>query len=83
MNSIRDTKMNKLKQVSKGSSFTLTLEGQVKKWCHTLPTASIHSFEKLVKELDEAFEKYDYQDGHDRINQLRMKSGEYLEGFLN
>ena len=63
--------------------FTLTFEGQVKKWCHTLPTASIHSFEKLVKELDEAFEKYDYQDGHDRINQLRMKSGEYLEGFLN
>lgn len=63
--------------------FILKVECRVEKWCHTLPNASIHSFDQLVKELHEAFEKYDYQDVCDRINQIRMKYGEYLEDFLN
>lgn len=31
--------------------FTITLEGRVNKWCQTLPSTSIHSFEQLVMEL--------------------------------
>ena len=31
--------------------FFLTLEGRAKQWCHTLPKASIHSFEQLASEL--------------------------------
>ena len=28
---------------------TLEFEGRVKRWCHTLPVASIHSFDQLAK----------------------------------
>lgn len=31
--------------------FTLTLEGQVEKWWHTLQTTSIHSFDQFLKPL--------------------------------
>jgi len=63
--------------------FTLTLEGQAKKWCYSLLTASIHSFQQLVKELHKYFDRYEYQDVCKRINKLRMKLDEYLEEFSN
>ena len=40
--------------------FTLTFEGHVKHWFHKLPTASIHSLKHLVKDIRDAFAKYDY-----------------------
>ena len=35
--------------------FFLTLEGRAKKWCHTLPEASIHLFEQLTSEFNKIF----------------------------
>ena len=40
--------------------FFLTLEGRAKQWCCTLPEASIHSFEQLASELQQAFLRYDF-----------------------
>lgn len=60
---------------------SLTLEGCAKKWCHTLPAASIHSFEQLVGKLQQTFDWYDFQDVLKRINELRMKPEESLKGF--
>lgn len=61
--------------------FSLTLEGRTKQWCHTLPAMSIYSFEQLIGELQQAFERYDFQDVLKRINELRMKPKESLEDF--
>lgn len=63
--------------------FSLALEGYVKHWCHTLQYSSIHSFERLVKELHEAFDKYNYHDIYKRINYLSVKPKESLEYFLS
>ena len=63
--------------------FFLTLEGQVNRWCHALPSASIHSFEWFLKELHQAFDRYDHRDVCKRINQLRMKHDESIEYFSN
>ena len=40
--------------------FFLTLKGHAKIWCRTLPEASIHSFEQLANELQQAFHMYDF-----------------------
>ena len=61
--------------------FSLTLEGRIKKWCHTLPATSIHSFEQLIGELQQAFHRYDFQDVLIRINDIRMKPCESIEEF--
>ena len=61
--------------------FTLTFEGHVKRWYHRLPTASIHSFGQLVKELYKSFDRYDYRDVLKIINKLRMKPKESIEDF--
>ena len=60
---------------------SLTLEGRAKQWCYTLPVVSIHSFEQLVGKLQQEFDMYDFQDVLKRINELRMKPEESLEGF--
>jgi len=66
---------------------TLTFEGHVKRWYHTLSAALIHSFDQLVKELHKEFDMYDYQDVLKRINQLIMKPNESIKDlydhFLN
>jgi len=31
--------------------FTLTLDGHVNQWCHSLPSTSVHSFCQFLKEL--------------------------------
>lgn len=62
-----------------GRFSALTLEGHVKKGCHTLSVTSIHLFEKLVSELCQAFNRYNFQDVFKWINQLRMKSKESLQ----
>lgn len=63
--------------------FTLAFKGRVKKWCHMLPVAFVHSLEKLVKDLREAFESYDYQYVCDRIDFLIMEPGESVNDFFN
>ena len=61
--------------------FLLTLEGHANWWCHTLPPASVHSLITLLKELHQAFDKYNHQDVHERISHLRMNSGESVQDF--
>ena len=39
---------------------TLTFEGRIKKWCETLPVASIHSFEHLISAFLVSFGNYDF-----------------------
>jgi len=63
--------------------FCLTLEGKFNRWCHTLPPASIYSFEHLIKELHLIFDRYDYKDVLKIINQLIMKPNESTEDFAN
>lgn len=40
--------------------FTLTFEGRVKKWCETLPVASIHTLEQFIDEILFSLENYDF-----------------------
>lgn len=63
--------------------FTLTLQGQAKKWCQTLPLTSIYSFDQFHKEIYQAIDRYDYQNDCNRIDLLRMKSSESVENFLD
>jgi len=63
------------------SLITLTFEGLVNQWCHTLPNDFIHSFEQLAKKLHKSFSKYKYQDVCGRINILGMKNNELVEDF--
>lgn len=51
-----------------GRLFTLALEGHVRQWCHTLPIACIHSFEKLISELRQVFNRCNFQNVFKRIN---------------
>jgi len=46
--------------------FTYTFQRHVKKWCHTFPTASIHSYDHMLDELFHAFYHYDVK--HSRKN---------------
>lgn len=61
--------------------FTLTLEGHVNWWCHTLPSASIHSFQQFHKELHQCFDRYDYQYVYKKMNHLRMEPNESVGDF--
>lgn len=62
---------------------TLTLEGLVKKWVHTFPIASIHSFDRFLKDIHQEFDKYDYEYVCDSIDPLKMKYNESIEDFIN
>ena len=61
--------------------FFLTLEGRAKQWCHTLPKASIHSFEQLASELRQAFHMYDLQSVVIKLNDIKMEPRESLDEF--
>jgi len=61
--------------------FFLTLEGRVNRLCHTLPLASIHSFDQFFEEIHQAFDRYDYRDVSNKINQLRMNPNESIDDF--
>ena len=61
--------------------FSLTLEGHAKQWCCTLPEASIHSFEQLASELQQAFHRYIFQNVFIKLNGIRMEPQEPLDEF--
>ena len=61
--------------------FFLTLEVHAKKWCHTLPKASIHSFEQLTNELRQYFHRYDLHKIVIKLNDMRMEPQESLDEF--
>ena len=61
--------------------FSLSLEGRTKKWCCTLPKSSIHSFEQLASELQQAFHRYDFHNVLIKINDIRMEPQESLDEF--
>lgn len=61
--------------------FFFTLKGHANWWCHALPPAFVHSLLTLLKELHQAFDKYNHQDVYERISYLRMKPGESVEEF--
>lgn len=63
--------------------FFLTLEGWVNRWCHILPSTSIHSFDQFLKELHQAFDRYDDWVVYKIINKLRMNPDESIEDFSN
>jgi len=42
--------------------FTFTFEGRTKKWCQTLLTTSIHSFDQFFRESCRAFILYEHKD---------------------
>ena len=56
--------------------FFLTLEGRAKQWCRTLSKASIHSFEQLANELQQAFHSYDFKNVFITLNDIRMEPQE-------
>jgi len=41
--------------------FILTFEGRIRKWCHTLTDASLHSFEHLVTKLSLTFDMFNHK----------------------
>jgi hypothetical protein len=53
--------------------FTLTFEGRVKRWCDTLPTASIHIWEQFIREFLHAFKNYDDDELCEEILKLKKK----------
>ena len=61
--------------------FFLTLEGLTKKWCSTLSEASIHSFEQLASELQQAFHRYDLHNVVIKLNYIIMEPQESLDEF--
>ena len=63
--------------------FFLSLEGRANRWCHTLTPTFIHSLHQLLRELHQAFERYNYRDVCENINILRMKPNELFEDFSN
>lgn len=63
--------------------FYLTLESHVNQWCYTFPLASIHSLHQFLRELHQAFDRYNYCDVCKRINLLRMKPIESVEDFYD
>lgn len=62
---------------------TLTLGGRVMEWCKTFPSMSIYSFEQFIKELQHAFDRYDFQSLFNNINALRLKPHKPLDDFAN
>lgn len=62
---------------------TLTFEGPVERWCHTLPDASIDSFGHLAKMMIKSFDKYSHKDVCKRIYRLRMERHELIEDFAD
>lgn len=50
-------------------------------WCVTLPNASIHSFDQLVRELTNGFYQYDHQALKKKILKLRKALYESLVQF--
>jgi len=63
--------------------FLLALKGHINQWCHTLPPTSIYSFDQFLKELHQTFDRYDYQDCFNIINQLRVNRNESIKDFSN
>ena len=62
--------------------FFLTIEGSANRWWHTLLPTSVDSLLTLLKELYQAFDKYNHQDVHERISRLRMKPSELVDYFV-
>ena len=50
--------------------FTLTFTAEARKWCKTLPVASIHSWDQFVKTFIFEFDCYDYDQVYDEIDYL-------------
>ena len=46
-----------------------------------MPKASIHSFEQLASELQQAFHRYDFQSVLIKLNDIRMEPQEPLDEF--
>lgn len=61
--------------------FTPTIEGRVRRWCETLPIASIHTFKQFIDEFLSVFAKYDFDRLCDEFNHLRKEKVEPLEDF--
>ena len=51
--------------------FILMFEECIRKWCHTLTDASIHSFEHFVTKLFHVFDRYDHEHLCQKILDLR------------
>ena len=60
--------------------FTLTFIAEARKWCRTLPVASIHSWDQFVKTFIFEFDCYDYDQVYDEIDYLR-KQDESVRDF--
>ena len=60
--------------------FTLTFTAEARKWCKTLPVASIHSWDQFVKTFILEFDSYDYDQVYDEIDYLR-KEDESVRNF--
>lgn len=63
--------------------FFPTLEGRANWWCYTFPPAFFHSLIPFLKELHQAFGKYNYRDVCGGINLLRMEPNESLDKFFD
>lgn len=61
--------------------FTFTFKACIKQWHYTFLTASIHSFEQLVKEFYLAFNWYNYEDVYKNIIHLKIKYDDSIEDF--
>jgi len=53
--------------------FTITFTAEARNWCKTLPVASIHSWDQLVKAFTCKFDCYDYDQVYDEIDYLRRE----------
>lgn len=62
---------------------TLTFEGHVKHCCHTLPIASISSFDQFTEMMIKSFDKYSHRDVCEKICCLRMEPDESVEDFAD
>jgi len=60
--------------------FTFTFTAEARKWCRTLPVASIHSWDQFVKAFICKFDCYDYDQVYDEIEYLR-KEDEFVRDF--
>ena len=62
---------------------TLIFEGRIKKWCETLPVASIHSFEHLISAFLVSFGNYDFINLCTELINLRKDKDESVEDFID
>lgn len=60
--------------------FTLTFTAEARKWCRTLPIASIHSWDQFVNIFILEFDCYDYDQVYDEIDYL-WKQDEPVRDF--